>query len=260
MSIRPLVRRFAVTLLASTTALTAAPGFAACSAASGAERATLVELYTSEGCSSCPPADRRLGQLTRAGAGIVPLALHVDYWDSIGWKDPFAQPSFTGRQQWEVQANAHRTSYTPHFFVDGNEVLDWRSDLNENLRPSHRPAGARIAVVAEPAGGGRLHVRVDGTAVPATRAGDLRLFVVVTESGLTSQVGAGENSGARLSHDAVARHWIEPVALRAGSAHVDRMIAVPEVAGGHVAIVAFVQDAATAEVLQAVGTDACPAN
>ena len=115
------------------------PAWSACQADSGSTRAALVELYTSEGCSSCPPADRRLGGLTQAGPRVVPLALHVDYWDSIGWKDPFAQPSFTQRQAWEVRANHHRTSFTPHFFVNGKEIQDWRMDLNGALSATSAP-------------------------------------------------------------------------------------------------------------------------
>src|SRR4051794_5480511 len=87
----------------------AIPALAACDADSGTTRAVLVELYTSEGCSSCPPADQALMRLGASAASndaksprVVPIALHVDYWDSIGWKDPFAQPGFATRQAWEV--------------------------------------------------------------------------------------------------------------------------------------------------------------
>lgn len=237
-----------------------APAFAACQADSGTTRAALVELYTSEGCSSCPPADKQLGKLTQSGPRVVPLALHVDYWDSIGWKDPFAQPSFSERQNWEVHANQHRTSFTPHFFVNGKEVQDWRSDLDDNLRPSNAPASARIAVTARPQGAASLHVKVDGSvAANGKPHGPLQMFVVVTEGKLSSQVNAGENRGARLDHEAVARNWIGPIAIQGNNAVLDRVVNIPQLAGGHVGVVAFIQDSTTAEVLQAVDTGICKA-
>ena len=251
-------RRAFAALLALAAVFPTFPVRAACVADSGTERATLVELYTSEGCSSCPPADAQLAKLPRAGSKIVPLALHVDYWDSIGWKDPFAQPSFAIRQAWEVHANARRTSYTPHFFVNGKEVLDWRADLQDNLRPAKSSPGARIAVDAAAEGKAMLHLKVDGNVNTANGpAGPLQMFVVVTESGLSSQVGAGENRGARLDHTAVARNWIGPIAVQGGTARLDRVVAVPQLAAGHVAVVAFIQNATTAEVLQAVETGVC---
>lgn len=232
---------------------------AACHADSGSVRAALVELYTSEGCSSCPPADDELRRLARSGPRVVPLALHVDYWDSIGWKDPFAKPLFTERQAWEVRANGRRTSFTPHFFVDGAMVEDWRADLARRLGASTAPPGATITIDATPSGPTTLRVKVD--AVVAARGaphGPLQLFVVVTEGGLASQVGAGENRGVRLAHEAVARNWIGPVAVSNGDrASYDREVAVPQLAAGRIGVVAFVQDAATAEVLQAVQTGTC---
>ena len=253
-------KRWIATLAMAFPLAQAAPAFAACQVDSGHTRAALVELYTSEGCSSCPPADKQLGKLTQAGPRIVPLALHVDYWDSIGWKDPFAQAAFSQRQAWEVQANRHRTSFTPHFFVNGKEVLDWRADLGDNLRPASAPSSARIAVNAEPQGASSLRLRVDGTIADNGRPhGPLQLFVVVTESKLSSQVDAGENRGAKLDHDAVARNWIGPIAVQGNSATLDRVVSVPQLAGGHVGVVAFIQDATTAEVLQAVDTGVCKA-
>ncbi len=243
-----------------------ASAFAACVADSGNTRAALVELYTSEGCSSCPPADKALMQLgsrsassANASTRVVPLALHVDYWDSIGWKDPFAQPAFSQRQDWEVHANRHRTSFTPHFFVNGKEVQDWRSDLDENLHADKGAAPARLQVRAEPRGGNSLRVVVDTSVNAAARTdrGPLQLFIAVTESKLSSQVKAGENSGAKLDHDFVVRNWIGPIAVQGASGSVDRVVDVPQWSRGQVAVVAFLQDGKTAEVLQAVDTGVC---
>ena len=253
--------------LLATIAFAAAPiasAFAACAVDSGDTRAALIELYTSEGCSSCPPADKALSMLgshaqSNPATRIVPLALHVDYWDSIGWKDPFAQPAFSQRQDWEVRANRHRTSFTPHFFVNGREVQDWRADLGQNLRNASGPASARLHVRAEPRGANALHVVVDTTVVGAREGdrGPLQLFIAVTESKLRSQVKAGENSGATLDHDYVVRNWIGPIAVQGNGGSVDRVVDVPQLSRGQVSLVAFVQDPKTAEVLQAVDTGVC---
>jgi hypothetical protein len=103
-----------------------------------------------------------------------------------------------------------------------------------------------------------LHVRVDGSSIPAAPPhGSWQLFAVVTEGGLSSQVAAGENRGARLEHDAVARNWIGPIAFSGDNASIDRVLAVPQLPNGHVGVVAFIQDAQTAEVLQAADTGVC---
>src|SRR4029077_17045378 len=126
-------RRFAIcTLVAASSAALPAAGLAACDARSGPKTAALVELYTSEGCSSCPPADRQLSRLRQAldsAAEVVPLALHVGYWDYIGWKDAYAQEAFGERQSWLVHANQQTTVYTPQFFVGGAELRLWRGAL-----------------------------------------------------------------------------------------------------------------------------------
>lgn len=243
-------------LLAPMVASAAVP--ASCTADSGAHRAVLVELYTSEGCSSCPPADRALSRLAEGAAStrIVPIALHVDYWDSIGWKDRFAQPAFARRQAWEVAANGHRTSFTPHFFVDGRETLDWRVDLAERLRPVAGTASARLRIEAT-RDGDRLRVSVASAPVGRpTFERPLQLFVAVTESGIRSQVGAGENRGAVLAHDRVVRRLLGPVEVTNDSTF-EQTVDLPGDVRGNLAVAAFLQDARSAEVLQAVDTRIC---
>src|SRR5471030_1350375 len=131
-------RRFAIcTLVAASSAALPAAGFAGCDVRSGPKTAALVELYTSEGCSSCPPADqqlRRLQQVLDPAAEVIPLALHVGYWDYIGWKDPYAQAPFGERQSWLVRANQRNTVYTPQFFVSGSEVRSWQVGLRDSVR------------------------------------------------------------------------------------------------------------------------------
>jgi len=234
--------------------------WAACDVTSGPRTTALVELYTSEGCSSCPPADKRLGQFPSRDYALeqaVPISLHVDYWDDLGWKEPFAQPQFSERQSWLVHANGHKTVFTPHFFVSGTEVRDWRASLGDELkRVNAQTAAASIHLRSEPTGSGALSIAASATA-PAS-SDPLALFVAVTEDKLISNVTAGENRGVTLSHDHVVRQWIGPVALNAGRADVRQAI-TPRATWNpaNLGIVGFVQDMKTGHVLQAVGASQC---
>jgi hypothetical protein len=254
-------RSFAIcSLVAASSAVMPSAGFAACDARSGPNTAALVELYTSEGCSSCPPADRHLSHLRQAldpAAEVVPLALHVGYWDYIGWKDPYAQSAFGERQSWLVQANRQRTVYTPQFFVGGSELRAWRGALRDEVRRLNaQPAKAQIRVKAGLAPSGALTLSADATAQAAT--GPAALHLAVTESGLVSQVMRGENAGARLAHDHVVREWIGPVPLVGGAARLQREIALPAAWNrARLGLVAFVQDERTGGILQAVGAQQC---
>src|ERR1700758_942746 len=142
--------------------------FAACDVKSGPKTAALVELYTSEGCSSCPPADKRLSQFPSRQypyEQVVPISLHVAYWDYIGWREPFAQPQFAERQSWLVRTNGHKTVYTPHFFVSGTEVRDWDSDLAREVnRVDGEAARASVYIHAEPTASGKLSVSASAAA------------------------------------------------------------------------------------------------
>jgi hypothetical protein len=234
--------------------------WAACDAKSGPKTAALVELYTSEGCSSCPPADKRLSQFPSrdfSSEQVVPISLHVDYWDDLGWKEPFAQPQFSERQSWLVHANGHKTSFTPHFFVSGTEVRDWRAGLDDQLkRVTVEPAHAGIRLHAEAAGPDAVAIAASATA-PGF-ADPLALFVVLTEDKLTSSVSAGENRGITLSHDHVVRKWIGPIALNAGGVDFKQTVTTGSAWNpARLGVAAFVQNLRTGQVLQAVGESQC---
>ena len=173
---------------------------------SGSERVALIELYTSEGCSSCPPADRWLSGLS-ADTGVwstfVPVAFHVDYWDYIGWRDRFAERAYSDRQRRYISEGAADVVYTPGMFVAGREWLGWR----QGDGPS-----------AESATPGELAVRVQDEIVaiqyvPAETTDDgLRVNVAVLGMGLETAVARGENRGRRLQHDfVVLRHEVLPM-------------------------------------------------
>jgi hypothetical protein len=235
-------------------------------AASPTANAVVVELFTSEGCSSCPPADRLLAHLQRtqpvAGADIIALEEHVDYWNDLGWKDPFSSSQFSDRQS--DYANYFRTSgpYTPQMVVDGKEQFVG-SDERDALAAIAKAARAPKRVVeleqlpdskAAPEGSGtvRLHVRFGP--VQNWRAGELaKVILVITEDDLSSNVTRGENAGDQLVHRAVVRDF--QVLGRLDS--TGSFDAAPEVTlpknwkRENLRAVAFVQDRSTRDVLGA---------
>jgi hypothetical protein len=247
------------TLLAGSLGVPHAAGAAGCDVRSGPRTAALVELYTSEGCSSCPPADRQLSRLRQAldpAAEVVPLALHVGYWDYIGWKDSYAQGVFDERQRWLVRANQQKTVYTPQFFVNGMELRPWQATLKDQVRQLNlRPAAADIRIQVRPTADGALALSADATSrdgAPAT------LYLALAESGLATKVTRGENGGATLAHDHVVREWITPIPLAGGTAKVERRLALPAAWNrAQLEVIAFVQDNRSGRVLQALSAPQC---
>ena len=239
-----------------------------CIAHSPAHRVALVELYSSEGCNSCPPADNWLSQWKQGGAaqGVVPLALHVDYWNSLGWTDRFSQHRFTERQQTLTDVAGAHTIYTPEVFVAGRELRSWSSagSFADRVRQIvAQPASADVALELAPRAGspsGGFDIDAQFTSHAAT-ADPLNAYVAVYENALTSQVRAGENSGATLHHERVVRQWIGPVPLAAGHAQIRRDVMLDAVDAGAPAdrfgVVAFVENAATGDVLQAADLATC---
>ena len=173
---------------------------AACSAKSGATVPVVVELYTSEGCDSCPPADRWLGGL-KGRADVVPLAFHVDYWDSRDWKDRFSQPKFTRRQNATQRTSGARFAYTPEVIVDSREQPDW-SRVPAAALQATRPATVDMTLT-EGAAGLELALAPHAGA-PAHLAG----YVAVVDDGMQTRVDGGENRGATLHQDSVVRELL----------------------------------------------------
>ncbi|MBL8415745.1 MAG: DUF1223 domain-containing protein [Propionivibrio sp.] len=239
---------------------------AACSAHSPAHGVALIELYTSEGCSSCPPADRWLGELSRrfTAEQAVALSLHVDYWDYIGWKDPFAQARFSERQRWLSQLAASSTIYTPEVFAGMKELRGWnRHDvLEQRIQAINRqPARARIGVQMSASGSAAVDLEARFALVDGARSGAAAQgIVIVFEKKLSTEVRAGENKGARLEHDNVVRYWSAPVMLDAqtGRAEWRQTVKLPaDWKRENLGIAALVQDAKAGEVLQAVSMPGC---
>ena len=195
---------------------------------SGATVPRLVELYTSEGCSSCPPADRWLSGL-KGQPGVIALAFHVDYWNGLGWPDRFSSPAYTERQKQGVGVNGSRYAYTPQIVVNGR---DWRSASLPAA--STEPARVRLAWSRSAAG----ELQLSAEALPGAPS-HIRLWWARVEDGHQSRVRAGENRGETLRHDSVVREYVRlpawegqgraswPVPVSGGEAgHASRWIAV----------------------------------
>jgi len=222
--------------------------------------AALVELYTSEGCDSCPPADRWLSSTFPAegdGADAIALAFHVDYWDRLGWKDRFATAAWTERQYAMAHANRSRLVYTPQVLVQGHDFADWRGKAGAAVAAiAAKPARAQIAVEAQPRRDAIL-VRANASVAAAGDRKNAALFVALADSRLVSDVKAGENAGVRLTHDHVVRALRGALAVNAaGEAGADITFPVPEEAGSSPMVVAFVQNIENGDVLQALAVPA----
>lgn len=171
----------------------------------------LVELFTSEGCSSCPPADAVLARLERtqpiANVGIVPVAFHVDYWNDLGWPDPFSSADATTRQRAYRALNG--SVYTPQAVIDGTaEALGSREDaivraVTEASKRPHASIAIDVTSSGLPLSSKEISVRVG--ALPDGAASDAELHLVVTRKTARIEVQRGENGGRTLDHTAIAR-------------------------------------------------------
>jgi hypothetical protein len=196
--------RFNIPLLVINIAIMPTSPMPAATFESGETQTTLVELFTSEGCSSCPPAEKWLTGLKsnqELWKRIVPVAFHVDYWDHLGWRDRFAKPEFTSRQQHYAAAWGGDSVYTPGFVVNAKEWKDW---FGGNLIPksSSKVGVFRVSLGAD----GKLSANF----IPQTmHPRGLALNVALLGNDLESDVKRGENSGRKLRHDFVVLDLIK---------------------------------------------------
>jgi hypothetical protein len=240
-------------------------GAAECKARSGAHTTALVELYTSEGCDSCPPADRWLSSLASRGHSpdrVVPIALHVDYWDYIGWKDPYARALFSSRQRRLAQVMRAKVVYTPQVLLQGEDFRRWYGPgFDEAVaKINARPSRARIELSLGGAGGGHFPAEVRAEVLEPAQRADAGLYLAAYENKLVSAVGAGENRGKTLMHDYVAFEWVGPLGFGLdGRLSARRSLPLlPKAVAANSGVIAFVQNRANAEVLQALMLPACP--
>jgi hypothetical protein len=219
----------------------AADADAVCSMSSSVERPHLVELYTSEGCDSCPPAERWMSTLLKH-PDLIGMEFHVDYWDNSDWHDPFSSHAYTVRQKALAQRGNRDQIYTPQVWIDGHVWSNWPKGSPPAAVEGTPPA---LRVTAD--GGDITHVQVDVDG--ASDKPDYRIYAALTENGLSEHVRGGENRGKTLGHDEVVRVFAGPFALP----HADIELKMPpHMDAGNTSLVAFVQDEREGGVVQAV--------
>ena len=217
----------------------------------------LVELFTSQGCSSCPPADRLLEELGNRGVDgpVVALAFHVDYWNYLGWPDPFAQAAWSDRQRGYAAALGLDTIYTPQLVVNGVEhvVGSDRDAVERQIRDARSAESSSAPIVSARLSDGRVQVAVEVTA-PAEGSADLMLAVY--ENGLTTEVPRGENARRTLTNHHVVRELRRERGLDAGERFAGRVDIPldPAWRRGSLGVAVFLQDPATREVVAVAAT------
>jgi hypothetical protein len=232
-------------------------------------RVVVVELFTSEGCSSCPPADALLKRLSEQqsvlGTQIVALEEHVDYWNHLGWKDPYSSNEFSQRQSNYAQVFGTGGVYTPQMVVDGqSEFVGSRSlAAKEAIEKAANQPKAEMALLPganSPPGKPAFEVQVknlDGISV----RGETELWIAVTEKDLQTDVKAGENSGETLKHAAVVRSLRKIETLR-DPAGYDRQIQVAIEPGWkkeNLAVVVFLAEKSSRKIIGAAASSLDPA-
>ncbi|MFN9488448.1 MAG: DUF1223 domain-containing protein [Betaproteobacteria bacterium] len=229
-----------------------------CTVASSERRVPLLELYTSEGCDSCPPTDRWLSALPGRGFGsehVVALAFHVDYWDYIGWRDHFAQKRFTERQRQIAARSGSRVVYTPQLVLNGRDYRrgSFRDDFAQRIADIHvQKPRAALKLAVQPAGDTLV---VSGHAVLTDAAGQplAQTWLALYENRLATEVKAGENRGKRLEHDFVVRDIVGPLAVDARGASIEHRFRLgSQWKPRDLGVAAFVQDIRNGDVLQAL--------
>jgi hypothetical protein len=231
--------------------------------AQSSDRSTpiLVELFTSEGCSSCPPADALLEKLDRlqpvAGAELIVLSEHVDYWNHIGWEDPYSSRFYSDRQSSYARHFRSDTVYTPQMVVDGSQqfvgsdarAADWA--FAQALKAPK--IGVRLSEILVDAGKSiRAHVETE--TLPASLSqGEVDVYLAVAFRHAESSVSGGENAGRRLTHAGVVRTLVKIGSLQPGQSFVQDVQAKLErgVDPGNLRLIAFIQEPGTARVLGA---------
>jgi hypothetical protein len=251
-------------------------GCAVSAAAEGApeawRRVVLVELFTSQGCSSCPAADELLRELPQLGftrEKVVPLAYHVDYWDGLGWKDPFASTAFTKRQEWYARSGRLRSPdgqagltglYTPQMIVGG--TVHFSGQRRSVALSELRRAASQSALFDLDATATVKRQEIVVAVRVASRSSrdatkDCRLIVALTQKAARTQVLHGENGGEALQEVAIVRALSEPLPLSSAPGDLVRttLVKPADLPWANVAMTAFVQSMGTGEVAAALAID-----
>jgi len=217
----------------------------------------LLELFTSEGCSDCPSADKLLAALDRsqpvAGADLIVLSEHVDYWNTGGWADPWSSSANTARQQEYVRRFGLRSAYTPQLVVDGQSELvgSDESEARGAIAKAIRDRKLTISISSPQHDNGQLNMHLEISSSQNGYKGDATVYVALADNQDQSHVAGGENRGRTLSHVAVVRAF-GPVGTVAKGQQFTKDVNIPlkpGVGASGLRVVAFVQDKATGRVI-----------
>ena len=209
------------------------------------EQPVLVELFTSQGCSSCPPADellRKIGHDPSLRGRAIPLAYHVDYWDHLGWRDPFSSRSWSQRQYEYVHSMQLDSAYTPQVVINGTRQM-----VGSSSAQIYRAIEEESKRAVE----GSVSIRTDGNDIVVRASsphGGVEVVVVAFENGASTNVLRGENSGRTIANDSIVREF-KRIATLDGKGVVEERVKLP--LGPHMGAAAFLQDAKTRQVLAA---------
>ena len=232
---------------------------AECTAKSGANTVPLLELYTSEGCSSCPPADKWLSNMRLPNHKVVPLAFHVDYWDYIGWKDTFSKAQYSDKQRKQAALGGAGFVYTPQFTLNGKDFRGWdNSRLNQSVENSSKQAArANLSLNTTTQTNGEVLLKATAQATKPEDAKFANIFIAIYENKLVSQINAGENNGRELKHDYVVRDLLGAYQMSNQNEFSKSITLTPAWKVKNAGAVIFVQDTRNGEVLQSLQLPFC---
>ena len=217
----------------------------------------VIELYTSEGCSSCPPADKWISDYapaSKANDGVIALAFHVDYWNYLGWKDVYSKPEFTARQRLLGSINQQRTIYTPEFFVNATETRRANRIPKSVAKINNTPSTWDLVLTSSLEGGSKNTVSVEFKGVAKAEPKGTELYLALYENNIVRKIDRGENKNKTLHHDFVVRDWIGPISFKKGnSINYKHTIKMPlDSDAQNTGIAAILVESKTGTTLQAV--------
>jgi len=218
---------------------------------SGRPRTVVLELFTSQGCSSCPPADALLSKLRRedfGGSTVIPLAYHVDYWNHLGWSDPFSSARWSQRQNQYAQSLKNNQIYTPQLIINGGVQLVGSANGPIHAAIERQLEGAdrgEVFIDRVALAGNEIKVDLRGRLDARASGGHAKVVVVLFENGVTTTVESGENARKKLTNDAIVRWQEGALDLSANGVEAKSTVSIPLAAGwrtNQLGVAAFIQD------------------
>lgn len=234
----------------------------------GKPRTVVMELFTSQGCSSCPPADElisRLGREQVPGARVIPLAFHVDYWNSSGWTDPFSSSLWSARQNDYARALHSDQLYTPQLVVNGTAQMVGsderrvRQQIERDLLHGDQGAVKFVRVAID---GSAIRADLRGRVEHSLAGHDTKVIVALYENNTATAVARGENSGRRLANDYIVRSLVSAFPLTTTDADVSGSVTIPvrpEWKRSNLGLAAFIQDSRSLAIYAAAAQGIEPA-